>query len=177
MTVVYERRSPGSVTGMVRRYRAGLQRGTVDVPCETCTACCREPQVQLLREEWERFPDAERGEAGERYLPRQEDGSCTRFVDGKCSIYADRPYACRIFDCRVANLLGILLREDEAPRMREAQMQWAEFRRPTVDDEDLFLAIRLSVVEKASRELTVAGKALVDWPSYLERAREVRRGR
>lgn len=168
-------RSPGSVTGFIRRYRAGFRNGHVDVPCATCTACCREPRVQLLREEWERFPDATLAEDGERYLARQADGSCARFIDGKCSIYKDRPYACRVFDCRVGNMLGILLREDEGPLMREAQLQWDEFRRPTVDDDDLFLAIRLSVVEKATHDLTDAAKALADWPAYLEKARQIRR--
>lgn len=35
------------------------------------------------------------------------DGSCSRLVDGKCSIYSDRPTICRMFDCRVYLLTGI----------------------------------------------------------------------
>lgn len=27
-------------------------------------------------------------------------GGCSQFKDGKCSIYEDRPVACRQFDCR-----------------------------------------------------------------------------
>jgi len=30
----------------------------------------------------------------------KETGGCSMLVDGKCSIYEDRPKACRVFDCR-----------------------------------------------------------------------------
>ena len=31
---------------------------------------------------------------------KNKTGGCSMFVDGACSIYEDRPQACRQFDCR-----------------------------------------------------------------------------
>jgi hypothetical protein len=31
---------------------------------------------------------------------KNKNGGCAMFIDNKCSIYDDRPLACRQFDCR-----------------------------------------------------------------------------
>lgn len=37
--------------------------------------------------------------SGRRYLMRKSNGDCI-FFNGGCTIYSDRPMACRLFDCR-----------------------------------------------------------------------------
>ena len=86
-----------------------------DSPCELCVAaCCKQNGhafAVLLRGDRERarfapwavdFPfDAGDGRVVlERVLPYGDDGRC-RFLgeDDRCLIYADRPAACRAFQC------------------------------------------------------------------------------
>ena len=125
------------------------------MPCDGCTACCRSPVL-------------DRGD-----LPRAADGSCGHLVDGKCLIYAERPLACRVYDCRLASLLGIMPANDQV--MMEAHQQWARFKEPTVDDTDMRVAIRLGVAATGSTDLRQATAALRTWPQHLDRAREMRR--
>lgn len=102
-----------SVTSWLRR-RIGVLRSdgaeSADVPCGSCNACCRSGYVVERR-------DRKRGyvhdddptlpwvkgtgdHEGHDVLPHNDDGSCAMLVGGKCSVYAKRPYACRVYDCR-----------------------------------------------------------------------------
>lgn len=75
-----------------------------DVPCGTCTVCCELLSPHLTPEEIEsdKYPiSLTQGPNGFIVaLFRNENGSCSMFKDGKCSIYEDRPKACRQYDCR-----------------------------------------------------------------------------
>jgi Fe-S-cluster containining protein len=83
------------------------------VPCGSCTLCCQilsphltpeevssgkypislvQPSEDLLRQ------DPTIGPIVTVFMNKQ--GGCSLFVDNKCSIYSDRPLACRQFDCR-----------------------------------------------------------------------------
>lgn len=84
-----------------------------EVPCGTCTICCQVLSPHLTPEEATsgKYPislvqpssrlimeDPNVGPVITLY--RNLNGGCSMFKDGKCSIYDDRPLACRQFDCR-----------------------------------------------------------------------------
>lgn len=85
----------------------------VEVPCRECTKCCETLSPMLTPDEVASgfYPislidptEDERKQIPEIgpviALHRKLDGSCSMFLDGKCSIYSNRPRACRQFDCR-----------------------------------------------------------------------------
>jgi hypothetical protein len=98
-------------------FRAALATGSsVDVPCDGCTACCTSGQfVHIGPDETdtlahispELLAPAPRRPAGHVVLGYDSTGRCPMLVDGACSIYAHRPRACRVYDCRVFAASGI----------------------------------------------------------------------
>jgi Fe-S-cluster containining protein len=76
----------------------------VNVPCGECNKCCSLSPL-LTPEEFESgkyvytFMKTEFDEGPVVAIPRNKNG-CIYLIDGKCSIYDDRPMSCRIFDCR-----------------------------------------------------------------------------
>ena len=75
-----------------------------DVPCGVCNKCCSLSPV-LTAEEFEsgryaytfiKHDDTNVPVIG---IPINKNG-CMYLIEGKCSIYDDRPKACRQFDCR-----------------------------------------------------------------------------
>lgn len=76
-----------------------------DVPCGSCSLCCRDQAVQLLPEQgddWRQYKTVwAKGMNGRpaRFIP-QVNGACVYLVDDKCSIHDRRPKLCRMFDCR-----------------------------------------------------------------------------
>lgn len=84
-----------------------------EVPCGSCTLCCQKLSPYLTPEEIAsgKYPISLVNPSQEQLnlnpnvgplvvLYRKKEGGCGMFVDGKCSIYEDRPIACRQFDCR-----------------------------------------------------------------------------
>jgi Fe-S-cluster containining protein len=84
-----------------------------EVPCGTCTLCCQKLSPYLTPDEIAsgKYPISLVNPTQEQLnlnpnvgplvvLYRKKEGGCGMFVDGKCSIYEDRPIACRQFDCR-----------------------------------------------------------------------------
>jgi hypothetical protein len=76
--------------------------------CETCAACCRDNEVVLEPEDFERFAAAERADLGKRpYTRKKGDRVVLRLLrsrdcrhlekDLRCGIYALRPDSCRVF--------------------------------------------------------------------------------
>jgi Fe-S-cluster containining protein len=109
-------------TGEFSAWLAGMQaalrgeRGS-DVPCGGCTACCTASQfIHIGPDETEtlaRIPQALLFPAplmpeGHVVLGHDERGHCPMLVDGRCSIYADRPRTCRTYDCRVFAATGLV---------------------------------------------------------------------
>lgn len=86
------------------------ERPSAVVPCQTCTACCRNHQVLVI-------PGEERAEdlwhldlepAPQGWLLRHNsDGSCVHLGDQGCTVYPHRPRACRLWDCRLFSLAGV----------------------------------------------------------------------
>ena len=91
-------------------------RPDMDVPCGTCTACCRasyfihvEPdETETLRHipKGLLFPAPGRPK-GHRVLGFDERGHCPMLTDTGCSIYEHRPRTCRTYDCRVFTAAGL----------------------------------------------------------------------
>lgn len=76
-----------------------------DVPCGDCVACCVHLSPNLSAEEVASgkyvytFLTTEDPSLPIIGIPRNEEG-CYYLKNSRCSIYEDRPLACRQFDCR-----------------------------------------------------------------------------
>jgi len=66
--------------------------------CGSCSECCKGPrELELLPEDHGKY--FEYHEEGKVFLMRKANEDCI-YLEGGCSIYADRPETCRRFDCR-----------------------------------------------------------------------------
>jgi uncharacterized protein len=126
------------------------------VPCGECTACCTSSQfVHIGPDETETlahipapllfaapgFPD------GHVLMGYDERGHCPMLIDGRCSIYEDRPRTCRAYDCRVFAAAAVV---PDAPAIAERVAQW-KFSYADAEDEEA-----QAVVQMAAREVTEA---------------------
>ena len=73
-----------------------------NVPCNGCTACCRNQVVVLFPEHGDDLTILSRhiDLGGAVILMDAENGDCIYLENGKCSVYEHRPAMCRAFDCR-----------------------------------------------------------------------------
>jgi uncharacterized protein len=87
-----------------------------DVPCDGCTACCTASQfvhigpdetATLARIPRKLLFPAPLMPEGHVVLPHDARGHCPLLVDGRCSIYEERPRTCRTYDCRVFAATGV----------------------------------------------------------------------
>ena len=101
---------------VTRMERALAGAESADVPCGGCTACCRSSQfVHVGPEETAtlaRIPRAVRFPApglppGHWVLGYDAQGRCPMLGPDGCSIYEDRPRACRTYDCRLFAATGV----------------------------------------------------------------------
>ena len=102
-----------------------LHDGTgMEVPCGGCNACCRSAQfVHVEADESQalaRIPEAllfpAPGSPGTMVMGFDEAGCCPMLEQDACSIYEQRPRACRIYDCRAFAATGL----DPAEEGRDA---------------------------------------------------------
>ena len=107
-----------------------IAREAADVPCGTCTACCRASQFIHIEEGEEAFaaiPQALRvaapGSPGVQIMGHDENGHCPMLVDDACSIYAKRPIACRAYDCRIFSAAGVFPDKTQ-PEIASRARQW-----------------------------------------------------
>lgn len=107
----------GGFSSWLRGVQGALAgEGGSDVPCDGCTACCTSSQfVHVAPDEVEtlsRIPSALLFPApnlppGHVVLGYDERGSCPMLIDGRCSIYEQRPRTCRTYDCRIFPAAGL----------------------------------------------------------------------
>ncbi len=110
-------RSAGDLsTWLVDMGRALAGDQASEVPCDGCTACCRASQfihigpdesATLARVPAELAFPAPGWPEGHVVMGYDEHGHCPMLVDDRCSIYDDRPRACRTYDCRVFAATGV----------------------------------------------------------------------
>ena len=107
--------------------------GVSDVPCGECTACCRASQfVEVGPEETAALAAIPRSllfsapgaPAGTLVMGYDQHGLCPMFHDTGCSIYADRPRACRVYDCRVFAASEVYPREPEKSAVTATARRW-----------------------------------------------------
>jgi Fe-S-cluster containining protein len=83
----------------------------LNVPCNTCNACCYNHRIEVDRsqEPPERLArlDMVPDEYGDMKLRKRADGSCVHLGENGCTIYEHRPTTCRTYDCRMSCMLGI----------------------------------------------------------------------
>ena len=112
------------------------------VPCGSCNACCRtyhqlhlRPGEKAARKRLPReYLSVARGlPPGFLVLGYDERGACPVLLDGRCSIYEDRPLVCRTYDCRIYAATGVAPDRDEIAR----QVRRWRFSYETAQDREL----------------------------------------
>lgn len=90
----------------------------VSVPCGDCKACCRAGYfIPVHRQECSTraviparllvTPPAHHGDGGYQLISTTRRGYCALLRNGACSIYRERPQACRDYDCRLFAASGL----------------------------------------------------------------------
>jgi uncharacterized protein len=141
----------GEFTVWLHGMQAALRgEADSDVPCGSCTACCTSSQFVHIEPDEVRtlalippellFP-APGQPPGHVVMGYDQDGNCPMFVDGGCSIYANRPRTCRVYDCRLFAALGRV--NDDTPLIAARIRSW-EFTYADDDSRALAAAIGAS---------------------------------
>ncbi len=121
-----------------------------DVPCGSCNACCRTFHQIHLRPGEKRarrrlpkeYLSVARGlPPGYLLLGYTEAGACPVLIEGRCTIYEDRPLVCRTYDCRLYAATGVAPDRDEIA----AQVRRWRFSYPAADDRELQGAVLAAV--------------------------------
>lgn len=121
-----------------------------DVPCGSCNACCRtfhqlhlRPGEKRARKRLPReYLSVARGlPPGYLLLGYTEEGACPVLVDGRCTIYEDRPLVCRTYDCRMYAATGVA---PDRPEIAEQVRRWC-FIHPSAADRELHEAVLAAV--------------------------------
>ncbi len=124
----------GGFTSWLQQMRAALKDGAgSDVPCGTCNACCRAGYfIHVEADEAEtlaRIPKqllfpAPGQPKGNMLMGHDEHGRCPMLIDEKCSIYAQRPRACRTYDCRVYAASAVAPDDANPAAVRQRALRW-----------------------------------------------------
>lgn len=177
----------GDFSVWLRHTQAALaEKREADVPCGPCNACCRTSHYIHVRPEdrraLKRLPRAYLSPApdlppGNLVLGFDEAGSCPMLVEGRCTIYAERPRACRTYDCRIYAAADT---EADRPDIDAQARRW-RFTFPEDRDREELEAVRAAVAfvtahpeafpsEAAHRQpLRVAVVAIAVHEHFLER--------
>lgn len=113
--------------------RALAEEADADVPCGDCTACCTSSYFIHVRPDDKaalaRIPKkllfaAPGLPKGHKVMGFDQRGHCPMLVDGRCSIYDDRPRTCRTYDCRVFAATGLQAGEADKARINAQAARW-----------------------------------------------------
>lgn len=124
-----------------------------DVPCGTCIACCTASQfIHIDPDETDTLEYVPREllfpapgmPPGHLLMGYDRRGHCPMLVDSTCTVYAHRPRACRVYDCRVFAATGIV---DDDPRRRQVAERAARWR---FDVEGADAVVRSEAVQAAA---------------------------
>jgi len=125
----------GNFSEWLRGAEATLRsgKGGTDVPCGTCTACCRSSMFVHIRPEEtqtiQRIPSALLFPApgwpkGHVLMGYSDKGHCPMLVDNQCSIYEHRPQTCRSYDCRVFAATGVPVKQQTQAEIAHRVQAW-----------------------------------------------------
>lgn len=153
----------GPFGAWVLRMQAAMRgEQDADVPCGSCTACCRSAQfIHIEPDETDTlahiprallFPAPGRPK-GHVVLGYDERGHCPMLVDDACSIYPHRPRTCRTYDCRIFAATGLDAEDDGKPAIAERARRW-RFDYPQAQDrarQDAVLDAAAFLADEAQR--------------------------
>jgi hypothetical protein len=141
----------GAFAEWVVHARDSIRSGaTSDVPCGSCTACCRSAQFvhvgpdetdALAHIPAELLVPAPGRPAGHLLLGYDAQGRCPMLTERGCSIYDHRPRACRAYDCRVFAAADVDPADDGKGLIAERTRRW-RFDEPTQEDQTRRRAVR-----------------------------------
>ncbi len=123
-------RDGGEFGSWLAAFRASLHDGDpVDVPCDGCTACCRSGKlIPVEADEADALAAIPAdclvpmpGQPARRVLQHDEYGRCTQLTGDGCAVYAHRPRACRMYDCRIFPAAGV---RADSPLIAERAQRW-----------------------------------------------------
>jgi len=79
---------------MYQKFNISVNAAMIDFPCTECGECCRHVGTILSKTD---IPDTPIGRLF-RDFPYgvNEEGYCEMLIDGKCSVYENRPLVCNI---------------------------------------------------------------------------------
>ena len=107
------------------------QGSEAQVPCGDCTACCGSNQFIHVRKQEPAYtviPStmlvAAPGSDSDFLLGHDAQGICPMLTDATCTIYTDRPHACRTYDCRIFSASGVYP-DSSQPHIATRARQWA----------------------------------------------------
>jgi hypothetical protein len=171
-----ERLDAGDFSTWWHGMRAALREGgQSDVPCGSCAACCTSSQfVHIGPDEPETLAAVPAGllfpapgmADGHVLLGYDDRGHCPMLVEGRCSIYVNRPRACRTYDCRVFAAAGVEL-DDERKSAVTAQVRRWQFRFPTQADRNDFDQVRAAAA-RATGTATRRALIAIDPPGRVD---------
>jgi Fe-S-cluster containining protein len=126
------------------------------VPCNGCTACCRNHQAVTWQEGDDPSLFTAFGKVGQEWvslLPQKGNGDCGYLGEAGCTVYDRRPIVCRAFDCR----------RQAATFTPEQQVR--ALMTPGVYSLDVFVAgrERLHTVKPLPEEEALEGKGLAEY--------------
>jgi uncharacterized protein len=144
-------RDAGEFGSWLSAFRGSRHEGDpVDVPCDGCTACCRSGKLIPVE------PDEAAalahiaadclvpmpGQPARRVLKHDDAGRCSQLTAQGCSVYAHRPRACRMYDCRI--FAAACVRAD-SPLIAERAQHW-RFSYASADSRERHAAVRMAAV-------------------------------
>lgn len=146
-------RDAGEFGSWLSAFQASLRDGNpADVPCDGCTACCRSGKLipveadevdtlaHIAASDLVSLP----GDPTRRFLRHEESGNCSQLTPEGCSVYAHRPQACRVYDCRIFAATG--LRAD-SPLIAEQAERW-QFSYASPNSRERHTAVRMAAVAR-----------------------------
>jgi Fe-S-cluster containining protein len=113
--------------------QAQVEESQTDVPCGSCTACCQSYQfIHIRPTEKQTLEVIPKGllfpapglPAGHVLMGYDEQGRCPMLIEGRCSIYEQRPITCRIYDCRIFPATGLVPNDDRKGLISEQVTRW-----------------------------------------------------
>lgn len=143
--------SPIPFSSWLRSAQAALaEEESADVPCGSCNACCRTFHFIHVRPEEKRararlprgfLSPAPGLPPGNLVLGHDQAGRCPMLISGRCTVYEDRPLACRTYDCRVYAATGVAPDRDA---IAEQVRRWT-FGYPSYEDRERQAAVLAAV--------------------------------
>lgn len=111
-----------------------------DVPCGSCSVCCRDKLVPLIPSDAPRmafynYESVSQNGRTLKFLRNLPNGDCSHLGPDGCTIYADRPTVCRHYDCR--KQFKIMSRAERRQWKNQEIWDAARERIGTLDADDL----------------------------------------